>query len=110
MPKGQEDVARAFYGGILGMKEIEKPETLKSRGGVWFSLGARQVHLGVEDNFKPATKAHPAFLVSNLKTLAEVFRAHGFPVIDDELLPGYDRFHSKDPFGNRLEFLKPMNP
>jgi catechol 2,3-dioxygenase-like lactoylglutathione lyase family enzyme len=106
MPKGQEDAARSFYGDTLGLKEIEKPEVLRARGGVWFVLGARQVHLGVEANFVPAAKAHPGFLVRELDRLREKLTSAGFPVIEDESRPGYERFYSKDPFGNRLEFLR----
>ena len=108
IPPGAEEVARTFYGGLLEMKEIEKPSTLKGRGGVWFSLGARQFHLGVQEDFRPATKVHPAFLVDNMGTLECRLREAGHPIVSDDLLPGYERFYSNDPFGNRLEFLRPM--
>ena len=107
MPKGEEDAARAFYGNLLGLDEIEKPPNLRARGGVWFVLGTKQLHLGVESNFTPAKKAHPAFRVHDLAHLRDKLIAAGFPVFNDEPLPGYDRFFSNDPFGNRLEFLKP---
>lgn len=105
MPRGREDAAREFYGRLLGMNEIEKPEKLTRLGGVWFTLGERQIHLGVEDEFRPARKAHAAFLVRDLKALEARLRAAGCSVIADESLPGYERFYSFDPFGNRLEFL-----
>ena len=108
MPKGEEQAARFFYGDALGLKEIEKPENLRARGGVWFVLGTRQVHLGVEANFTPATKAHPGFVVRDLDLLRERLVSAGFPVIEDESRPGYERFYSKDPFGNRLEFLRSL--
>ena len=106
MPKGEEPAARAFYGSLLGMKEIAKPENLQARGGVWFTLGDRQVHLGIESDFHAAKKAHPAFLVDDLDTLRTTLSTAGYPIIDDEPLPGHKRFYSRDPFGNRLEFLK----
>jgi len=105
MPRGREEAAREFYGRLLEMNEIEKPEELRRLGGVWFTLGERQVHLGVEDEFRPARKAHPAFLVRDLKALEARLRTAGYSVIADEFLPGYERFYSFDPFGNRLEFL-----
>lgn len=108
MPKGEEDAARAFYGNLLGLKEIEKPPNLRTRGGLWFELGARQLHLGVEANFAPAKKAHPAFLVHDLDLLKKRLATAGFSISYDEPLRGYDRFFSNDPFGNRLEFLRPL--
>jgi catechol 2,3-dioxygenase-like lactoylglutathione lyase family enzyme len=108
MPPGEEERARDFYGRILGLVELEKPETLRKRGGVWFSLGARQFHLGVEKEFVPAKKAHPAFLVEDVARLKGVLEANGCKVISDEPLEGYDRIYANDPFGNRLEFLRPV--
>jgi catechol 2,3-dioxygenase-like lactoylglutathione lyase family enzyme len=108
MPRGEEDAARAFYGNLLGLNEIEKPLNLRARGGVWFMLGTKQLHLGVEPNFIPAKKAHPAFRVHDFDLLKEKLVTAGFPIIDDEPLHGYDRFFSNDPFGNRLEFLRPL--
>jgi catechol 2,3-dioxygenase-like lactoylglutathione lyase family enzyme len=101
-PPGCEEEARAFYGGTLGLEELEKPESLRSRGGVWFALGGgQQLHVGVEAEFAPARKAHPAFAVDDLDALAERL---GDVAWDDEL-PGVRRFYAADPFGNRLEFL-----
>jgi catechol 2,3-dioxygenase-like lactoylglutathione lyase family enzyme len=103
-PRGGEDEARGFYGGLLGLREVEKPEPLRSRGGVWFECGAQQLHLGVEEPFAPARKAHPALLVASqaeLEDLAERLAS----VRWDETLPGYRRFYASDPFGNRIELL-----
>jgi catechol 2,3-dioxygenase-like lactoylglutathione lyase family enzyme len=107
MPPGQEALARDFYTRILGIPELQKPATLVGRGGAWFGEGALEVHLGVEKDFSPARKAHPAFLVEDLAAIAARLRAEKFPVIEDDLLPGYDRFFTADPFGNRIELLQP---
>jgi catechol 2,3-dioxygenase-like lactoylglutathione lyase family enzyme len=107
-PAGCEAAARRFYGEILGLAEIEKPYALGTRGGVWFALSAGQLHIGVEDPFAPARKAHPALRVdeSRLRTLADRLGAAGAPVIwNRELLPDVQRFFTADPFGNRLELL-----
>lgn len=108
MPRGREDEARAFYSGILGLAEVKKPSNLAARGGVWFALGTQQLHLGVEQDFRPARKAHPAFLVGDVAALRERLRQQGFVPYDDEPLAGYQRFYAADPFGNRLEFLQPV--
>lgn len=103
MPRCGEDDARAFYGDRLGLTEVAKPAPLAARGGVWFERGALRVHLGVEEPFQPARKAHPAFEVADIDALAarlDVVRWN-----DD--LPGYRRFYTKDPFGNRIEILQP---
>jgi catechol 2,3-dioxygenase-like lactoylglutathione lyase family enzyme len=107
MPRGREAEARAFYGDILGLKELTKPPNLAARGGVWFALGTQQFHLGVEQDFHPAKKAHPAFLAENLEDFRERLQSRGFAPYEDEPLAGYDRFYVADPFGNRLEFLRP---
>ncbi len=107
MPRDGEDVARRFYGGVLGLAEIAKPAHLARRGGVWFAAGPQQLHLGVEDGFRPAKKAHPAFEVQGLATLRGRCVAAGYVPVDDEPLPGFQRFYLNDPFGNRLEFLEP---
>ena len=103
-PRGGEGEARRFYGGLLGLSEIEKPEPLRSRGGVWFECGAQQLHLGVEEPFAPARKAHPALLVESVDAL-EALGARLGEVTWDSDLPGYRRFYVADPFGNRLELL-----
>ena len=110
MPRGAEALARQFYGALLGLAEIAKPENLARRGGVWFALGDRQLHLGVEEPFQPARKAHPAFRVEDLDSLRDRLRAAGHEPIEDEPLPGYRRFYLADPFGNRLEFLESLDP
>jgi catechol 2,3-dioxygenase-like lactoylglutathione lyase family enzyme len=107
MPAGEEAVARAFYGGVLGLKEDAKPANLAVRGGVWFSGGGCRLHLGVDRDFRPAKKAHPALLVEDLASLSERCRAAGYPPVSDEPLDGYDRVYVFDPFGNRLELLEP---
>lgn len=110
IPLGAEDSARAFYTGVLGLREIPKPPHLARRGGVWFELGALQLHLGVEDDFRPARKAHPALLVEDLAGMIERCRQAGVPIVTDEPLPGFDRVYVADPFGNRIELLEPERP
>jgi catechol 2,3-dioxygenase-like lactoylglutathione lyase family enzyme len=106
-PEGCEEAARAWFGGLIGLEEIEKPEPLRGRGGVWFTLGERQLHVGVEKEFAPARKAHVALRVgvAELDGLAERLEGAGSPVIWDDALPGERRFYSADPWGNRIEFL-----
>lgn len=106
MPEGGEEDARQFYGAYLGFPEIPKPATLAKRGGAWFQTGNLQIHLGVDRAFTPATKAHVAYEVEDLDTVKEHLEAGGSDIVDDELLPGYDRFYVNDPFGNRVEILK----
>jgi catechol 2,3-dioxygenase-like lactoylglutathione lyase family enzyme len=104
-PPACEADARRFYGGILGLAELPKPPELAARGGAWFALGSgQQLHVGVEEDFAPARKAHPALLVGSqaeLEDLAERLAS----VRWDETLPGYRRFYASDPFGNRIELL-----
>jgi len=107
MPRGQEDTARAFYAGLLGMTEDPKPPGLAARGGCWFHAGTAVVHLGVEDPFTPARKAHPGLLVSDLDALEERLTAAGHECVRaDGEGPGESRFHAHDCFGNRVEFLQ----
>lgn len=106
MPPGREDDARKFYGVILGIPELAKPPHLAVRGGVWFERGELKIHLGVEKDFRPAMKAHPALLVSDLPALKDRLRAEGLPVIEDEPLEGFDRIYTADPFGNRIELME----
>jgi catechol 2,3-dioxygenase-like lactoylglutathione lyase family enzyme len=108
MPPHEEDRARAFYGGVLGLHEQPKPPHLARRGGVWFARDGLKVHLGVEHDFRPAQKAHPAFLVDGLQAILERCRAAGYRVATDEPLEGYDRAYVYDPFGNRLELMEPI--
>ena len=105
MPEGQEEDARTFYGEVLGLEELEKPDLLKSKGGVWFRLGAHELHLGVETPFSPAKKAHPAFRVEDLDALAKRLEHASSSLQWDDTIPGVRRFHTHDVFGNRLEFL-----
>jgi catechol 2,3-dioxygenase-like lactoylglutathione lyase family enzyme len=105
-PEGCESAARDFYGRLLGMREIEKPESLRARGGCWFECGSQQLHIGVEKDFRPAKKAHPAFAATNLDDLGQALIARGIKVTDDTSIPGVRRFHTEDPWGNRLEFLE----
>jgi catechol 2,3-dioxygenase-like lactoylglutathione lyase family enzyme len=107
MPAGQEDAARAFYVGVLGLTEESKPANLITRGGVWFRRGALRLHLGIDPDFRPARKAHPGLLVRNLADLAARCSAAGFVPVTDEPIEGFDRVHLFDPFGNRLELLEP---
>ena len=108
MPKGEEEAARDFYGGVLGFREVEKPDHLKARGGCWFRSGSVDLHLGVDPDFRPAKKAHPAFVVSSLARLGERLEGAGHEIVHDTQILGYNRFYSADPFGNRLEFLEPV--
>ncbi len=100
-PPGCEAEARAFYGDLLGLAEVEKPEPLRGRGGVWFE----QLHVGVEPDFAPARKAHPALRVDDLDAVAERLAAAGRRVEWDEALPDVRRFYTADPWGNRVELL-----
>lgn len=104
MPPGGEERARAFYGKFLGLPEVAKPVRLSRRGGCWFQ-GEVSVHLGVEPNFVPARKAHPAFLVSSPQELRRRADEAGYATQGDDAWPGVVRFYLLDPFGNRLEFL-----
>jgi catechol 2,3-dioxygenase-like lactoylglutathione lyase family enzyme len=106
MPPGREREARAFYGQVLGLREVEKPPELAPRGGVWFEGGSARLHLGSDPEFHPATKAHPALLVVGLAELLERCRASGIAFETDDRLPGFKRAYVRDPFGNRLEFLQ----
>jgi catechol 2,3-dioxygenase-like lactoylglutathione lyase family enzyme len=107
MPAGREDEARAFYQGVLGIPEIAKPAHLAVRGGCWFERGMLKVHLGVEEDFVPARKAHPALIVEGLRELATNLQRAGYPVSRDRPLEGYDRLYVDDPFGNRIELMEP---
>lgn len=106
MPAGREDEARAFYGGLLGFREVAKPANLAGRGGCWFSTGNLQIHLGVDKAFEPAMKAHVAYEVDDRGVMRERFEAAGLAIVEDEPLPGYRRFYVADPFGNRVEILQ----
>jgi len=107
-PPGCEEQARRFYGEVLGMAEIPKPEALRARGGVWFRCGEHQLHIGVESPFLPARKAHPAIRVASVEALRARLQVFGIGFTGDDLLPGTARLYVNDPFGNRLEFLEPL--
>lgn len=106
MPPGEEAKAGAFFSRVLGMDPEEKPSPLNARGGCWFRKGCVILHLGVEREFVPQKKAHPAFLVEDLEALATRLTAANHPVTWDDTLPGRARFYTTDPFGNRLEFMR----
>jgi hypothetical protein len=108
MPAGGEEEAQAFYSGLLGLTELEKPAPLAARGGAGFALpDGRQLHLGVEEPFRPSRRAHPAFVVTSLDELAGRMATEGFAVRWVEELAPRRRFYGEGPFGNRLEFLDP---
>ncbi len=108
-PPNSEEQARAFYQDVLGLTEVAKPPNLARRGGVWFRFGSCELHVGIEADFVPARKAHPAFVVRDLDALETRLRERGIPTSQDEPLVGYQRFYTTDPFGNRLEFLEPTD-
>ena len=109
MPKSNEDRARRFYCDVLGMKEIPKPEPLAGRGGCWFVSGEAQVHLGVEEDFRPAKKAHPALVVEGLDEILARCEAAKLTTKPDAEIDGRRRVHVFDPFGNRLELIETKN-
>ena len=105
-PPGCEAEARRFYCELLGLEEIEKPEALRSRGGCWFRVGALQLHIGVEADFRPAKKAHPAFTASDVEATFATLEQAGVRCVWDEEIGGVRRFYATDPWGNRLEFTE----
>jgi catechol 2,3-dioxygenase-like lactoylglutathione lyase family enzyme len=109
MPPGREAEARAFYQGVLGIPEVPKPLNLAKRGGCWFVRDSLRIHLGVDNDFHAARKAHPALLVENLPAIKTLLEAAGHMFTADETLEGYDRIYADDPFGNRLELMEPLS-
>ncbi|WP_447039274.1 VOC family protein [Streptomyces sp. DSM 118878] len=107
-PPGSEARLRVFYGDVLGMAEAPKPPALAARGGCWFRAGAVHLHLGIEDDFRPARKAHPGLRVRGIEAFAERLVSRGTEITWDDDLPGHRRFYADDPVGNRLEFLEPL--
>jgi catechol 2,3-dioxygenase-like lactoylglutathione lyase family enzyme len=105
MPPCEEEKARAFYGGLLGMKELAKPPELAKRGGCWFESGDVQIHLGVENDFRAAKKAHPALRCRDYAALVQALRDSGVAVSEPDDIPGVRRCHVHDPFGNRIEVV-----
>jgi catechol 2,3-dioxygenase-like lactoylglutathione lyase family enzyme len=108
-PPGSEGASREFFAGVLQLDEIDKPPVLAARGGCWFRGYGIEIHLGVEEDFRPARKAHPGLLVEDLDAWARRLEAAGHAVAYDDEFPGMRRFYSADPHGNRLEFLEPIN-
>jgi catechol 2,3-dioxygenase-like lactoylglutathione lyase family enzyme len=106
MPAGGEDLARGFYGRLLGLPEVPKPPELQKRGGVWFESDVVKIHLGVDADFRPARKAHPGLLVQDLPALVGTLRRAGFEVSEDTLASDSYRVYVNDPFGNRLELTE----
>ena len=110
IPVGAEDAARDFYCGVLGLKEIPKPEELAGRGGFWLELGDTQIHFGAEDGIERSkTKGHVAYEVSDLEHWRRELTTHGVKIGESIAIPGMDRFEFRDPFGNRIEFLQRTN-
>ena len=105
MPASGENAARDFYGELLGMTEIPKPPELVLRGGIWFESGKVQLHLGVDGDFHPARKAHPALRCRDFAGLTKKLRLAGIELVDDGSIPGMTRCHVHDPFGNRIELI-----
>lgn len=105
MPPGEEEKARGFYAGLLGMTELSKPEELAKRGGCWFESGTVQLHLGVEGDFRPAKKAHPALRCRDYAALVQRLRDWGVEVNEPDDIAGVRRCHMHDPFGNRIELI-----
>ncbi len=108
-PPGCDDAARRFFGDVLGLQEIEKPESLRARGGVWFRVGGQQLHVGVEPGFAPARKAHPAFAVGSYDELLERLQAAGVVATPDDTIPRLRRCYVEDPWGNRIELVAVEN-
>jgi len=105
MPPGGEDRAAAFYEGVLGIPRVPKPPELEARGGCWFERGGLRVHLGAEEDFRPAKKAHPALAVTGVEELCSLLETAGYPVRRAEDVPGMPQFFVNDPFGNRIELV-----
>ncbi|KXH86731.1 VOC family protein [Sporosarcina sp. HYO08] len=109
IPKGAEEEGRKFYCGVLGLDEIEKPNSLKGRGGFWLKVGNREVHVGTEDGFdRFTTKAHLAYLVKDISYWRNTLTENGIQVIEGVPIPGFDRFEFRDPFGNRVEMIQAL--
>ncbi|WP_066303639.1 VOC family protein [Bacillus sp. FJAT-29814] len=107
IPKGAEGEGRNFYCGILGLTEIEKPESLKGRGGFWLKVGDKDVHVGTEDGFnREKTKAHLAYRVEDISYWRKVLEQNDIKIIDSVTIPNFERFEFRDPFGNRVEFIQ----
>lgn len=109
IPKGSEEEGKRFYCGVLGLIEIEKPNSLKGRGGFWLKVGNVDVHVGTEDGFdRLTTKAHLAYLVHDISYWKSVLKQHHIKPIDGVPIPGFNRFEFRDPFGNRVEIIQSL--
>jgi len=106
IPAGSEPQCRRFYCETLEWRELQKPPVLAARGGLWLQAGEDELHLGVEEDFRAARKAHPAFAVGDLDGVAQRLSQAGAPVEFDEAIPGVRRFYTADPVGNRIEFIE----
>ncbi|BFH13789.1 glyoxalase [Paenibacillus dendritiformis] len=108
IPRGQEEQAKAFYCGVLQLKELGKPDSLAGRGGFWVRVGTQELHVGTEDGVDPSlTKAHLAYQVQDIGAMRERLLSHGIEILESVPIPGYERFEFRDPFGNRVEFIQP---
>ena len=105
VPRGADERAREFYGGLLGLEEIEKPEVLRAGGGMWYNVADIQLHVGVEDTVAPS-KRHPAFEVEDIAGVRDYLEQNGVRTRDEPQLPGVARFSFFDPFGNRIELME----
>jgi len=109
IPKGTEEEGKRFYCNLLGLDEIEKPDSLKKRGGFWLQVGDREVHIGTEDSFdRLTTKAHVAYLVNDISYWKSVLEKNDIQVMEGVPIPGFDRFEFRDPFGNRVEMIQEL--
>ena len=109
IPIANEDQARAYYCDLLGLAEIEKPDGLKANGGLWLQVGTQEVHLGIQNDIeRNIMRTHIAYQVENLAALRQKLEAAGYVTKDNTPIPGYDRFETRDPFGNRVEFIQPL--
>lgn len=108
IPTGAEEAGRAFYCDLLGLPEVEKPASLRQRGGFWLQVGDRQVHVGTESDGidRTRTKAHLAYAVSDLADWRRYLEQAGVAILESVPIPGFDRFELRDPFGNRIEFIE----
>lgn len=109
IPKGKEEDGKKFYCDILGLEEIEKPDSLKGRGGFWLRVGDKEVHVGTEDGFdRLTTKSHIAYQVEDIGQWREVLEENNIEILDSVPIPNFERFEFRDPFGNRVEMIKVM--
>lgn len=109
IPKGTEPEGKAFYCGVLGLREKEKPESLTGRGGFWLEVGNTEVHVGTEEGFdRLTTKAHIAYQVENLSSWEDILEKENIKIIRGIPIPGFDRFEFRDPFGNRVEMIQAL--